>query len=201
MPKTITATAHIEMVTRRLRENSMGPMTFPRSGDQLRRVRLLRVSRPDASDVGITLMADPSLEASLACDDHLLPDVDAGDRLDAAVLFQAERHRALSPPLGTRHAVIETPYGEIGIELFGDDATQTVARFIHLSETGFYNDLTFHRVVPNFVIQGGDPRGDGWGDAGYYIRSEFNAHRYGEGYVEFGFTGGQPSATSPSGTW
>jgi HEAT repeat protein/cyclophilin family peptidyl-prolyl cis-trans isomerase len=97
--------------------------------------------------------------------------------------FDRTRRRALSAPLGLRRAVIVCRHGDIELELFGDDAIQTVANFINLAGEGFFNGLTFHRVVPNFVIQGGDPRGDGWGDAGYFIRSEFNQHRYGEGYV------------------
>ncbi|MGD8412975.1 MAG: HEAT repeat domain-containing protein [Candidatus Latescibacterota bacterium] len=97
--------------------------------------------------------------------------------------FDRSRRRSLSAPLGLRHAVIVTEYGQVELELFGDDAIQTVANFINLAEAGFYNGLTFHRVVPNFVVQGGCPRGDGWGDAGYYIRSEFTQHRYDTGYV------------------
>jgi cyclophilin family peptidyl-prolyl cis-trans isomerase len=97
--------------------------------------------------------------------------------------FDRSRRRSLSAPLGLRHAVIVTSQGEVELELFGDDAIQTVANFINLAEAGFYNGLTFHRVVPNFVVQGGCPRGDGWGDAGYYIRSEFTQHRYDTGYV------------------
>jgi len=97
--------------------------------------------------------------------------------------FDRTRRRALSAPLGIRHAVIKTSHGDIELELFGDDAIQTVANFINLAEAGFYRGLTFHRVVPNFVVQGGCPRGDGWGDAGYFIRSEFTRYRYGEGYV------------------
>lgn len=97
--------------------------------------------------------------------------------------FDPERIRVLMPPTGHKHAVITTDHGDIEIELFGDDATQTVAGFMNLSAKGFYNGLTFHRVVPNFVVQGGDPRGDGWGDAGYFIRSEFNHYRYGTGMI------------------
>lgn len=103
--------------------------------------------------------------------------------------FRASRKRQLVLPLGTRHAKIVTERGDIELELFGDDATQTVANFIHLSQSGFYEDLTFHRVVPNFVIQGGCPRGDGWGDPGYTIRSEFNQHRFERGYVGMAHAG------------
>lgn len=97
--------------------------------------------------------------------------------------FDRTRRRKLSAPLGIRRAIIICKHGEIELELFGDDAIQTVANFINLAQEDFYNGLTFHRVVPNFVAQGGCPRGDGWGDAGHYIRSEFSQHRYDEGSV------------------
>lgn len=110
-------------------------------------------------------------------------DPDPGDRYFYEVRFDRTRRKDLSPPLGTRAAVIQCRHGEIEIELFGDDAVQTTANFIRLARAGFYNGLTFHRVVPNFVVQGGCPRGDGSGDAGYFIRSEFNHYTYGTGYV------------------
>lgn len=97
--------------------------------------------------------------------------------------FNPARKQDLSTPLGTLRATIITQAGDIVIELFGDDAVQTVANFIDLAKKGKYNYRTFHRVVPDFVVQGGCPRGDGWGDDGHYIRSEFNQHRYGRGYV------------------
>jgi HEAT repeat protein/cyclophilin family peptidyl-prolyl cis-trans isomerase len=97
--------------------------------------------------------------------------------------FQPKRRAELSPPLGLSRAVIRTNRGDIEIELFGDDATQTVHRFIELARSGFHNGLSFHRVVPNFVIQGGCPRGDGWGDAGFTIRAEVNRHRCDRGFI------------------
>lgn len=103
--------------------------------------------------------------------------------------FDPSRRNDLSLPFGSRVARIETERGTIEIELFGDDATQTAANFIRLAKDGFYNGLTFHRVVPNFVIQGGCPRGDGWGDPGYNIRSEFNQHRYDRGAVGIAHAG------------
>jgi len=60
-------------------------------------------------------------------------------------------------------AVIVTGKGEIELELYFDTAPLTVLNFIELANDGFYNGLIFHRVIPNFVAQGGDPRGDGWG--------------------------------------
>jgi HEAT repeat protein len=97
--------------------------------------------------------------------------------------FTPKRKTDLSPPFGAATARLKTSRGEIEIELFGDDATQTAATFIQLARSGFYKGLTFHRVVPNFVVQGGCPRGDGWGDAGYTIRSEINRHKYTRGAV------------------
>jgi HEAT repeat protein/cyclophilin family peptidyl-prolyl cis-trans isomerase len=97
--------------------------------------------------------------------------------------FDPERKQALSLPLGTKHAVIRVPYGDIEVELFGDDAVQTTAEFIKLARGFYKKGQVFHRVVPNFVIQGGCPRGDGWGDAGHFIRSEFNRHTYETGYI------------------
>jgi peptidyl-prolyl cis-trans isomerase B (cyclophilin B) len=82
-----------------------------------------------------------------------------------------------------RRAVIDTRHGDIELELFGDDAIQTVTSFIALAKSGFYKNLTTHRVVPNFVVQGGDPRGDGNGDAGYTVPAEVSRHRYDTGYL------------------
>ncbi|MBN1165045.1 MAG: peptidylprolyl isomerase, partial [Candidatus Krumholzibacteriota bacterium] len=92
-------------------------------------------------------------------------------------------------PLGTRQILLRTSRGEIEIELFGDDAPAMVLSMITLAKQGFYNGLNFHRVVPGFVIQGGCPRGDGWGDAGYFLRSQFNSHRYQRGMVGMAHAG------------
>lgn len=69
---------------------------------------------------------------------------------------------------------IETPKGNIQILLYPEEAPETVANFIKLIDKGFYNGLTFHRVVANFVVQGGDPKGDGTGGPGWTIKNEAN---------------------------
>lgn len=71
-------------------------------------------------------------------------------------------------------AVIETAKGNIKLELFSQDAPKTVANFVELTEKGFFDGLKFHRVVPGFVIQGGDPKGDGSGGPGYNFEDEIN---------------------------
>lgn len=69
-------------------------------------------------------------------------------------------------------------YGTIKIELYPEYAPNTVANFVSLIESGFYDGLTFHRLVPGFVLQGGDPDGNGTGGPGYTIDGEFAANGY-----------------------
>lgn len=71
--------------------------------------------------------------------------------------------------------------GQIRVEFFPEDAPKTVENFITLTKKGYYNGLTFHRVVPGFVVQGGDPKGDGTGGPGYTIKAEFNKRKHERG--------------------
>ena len=71
-------------------------------------------------------------------------------------------------------AVFDTTQGTFTVELFEDKAPETVANFRTLIEKGFYNGLLFHRVIKDFMIQGGDPNGDGTGGPGYAIKDEFH---------------------------
>ena len=84
-----------------------------------------------------------------------------------------------------KHAVVEvvTERGKFSFKMLPRVAPFTCLNFARLIRNGFYSGLTFHRVVPNFVVQGGDPRGDGWGGPGYAIRSEFGYERYDRGSV------------------
>ena len=86
-------------------------------------------------------------------------------------------------------AVIHTKKGDIRIELYAQDAPMTVDNFMKLARGGFYNGLEFVRVVPNFVVQAGDPRGDQNGGPGYQIRDEINLRRYGTGTVGMALSG------------
>lgn len=69
---------------------------------------------------------------------------------------------------------IETAKGTLKVEFYDKDAPETVANFIKLAKSGYYDGLTFHRVIPSFVVQGGCPRGDGRGGPGYFIKCELN---------------------------
>lgn len=71
------------------------------------------------------------------------------------------------------NAIIRTSEGDIGIKLYASKVPMTTANFLNLAKHGFYDGLTFHRVVPDFVIQGGDPTGTGMGGPGYKFRDEF----------------------------
>jgi len=78
---------------------------------------------------------------------------------------------------------IETDRGTITMELDPQLAPNSVNHFVSLARDGFYNGLTFHRVVPDFVVQGGDPRGDGEGGPGYTVRDEISQRPYLRGTV------------------
>ena len=92
--------------------------------------------------------------------------IDVGDLSDHRAIIA--RLRIVQPIV-----VVETDEGTIEIELYPDVAPKTVANFVTLVEQGFYDGLTFHRYVENFVIQGGDPNADGTGGPGWTIEGEF----------------------------
>jgi peptidyl-prolyl cis-trans isomerase B (cyclophilin B) len=74
-------------------------------------------------------------------------------------------------------ATLHTNHGPIEVELFDDDAPKTVENFRKLAGEGFYEGVVFHRVIPDFMIQGGDPTGTGMGGPGYTFEDEFNDHK------------------------
>ncbi|MFH1498100.1 MAG: peptidylprolyl isomerase [Verrucomicrobiota bacterium] len=86
-------------------------------------------------------------------------------------------HAADSAPLVTDiRVVVETTKGDIEGTLFASKTPMTAANFLNLAKRGYYDGLKFHRVIPNFMIQGGDPRGNGTGGPGYQFGDEFNAN-------------------------
>ncbi len=86
-------------------------------------------------------------------------------------------------------AIMETEKGTINIDFFDDDAPNTVANFVKLSKDGFYDGLNFHRVIPNFMIQGGCPHGTGTGGPGYKIKCEINPNKHETGSLSMAHAG------------
>ena len=94
-------------------------------------------------------------------------------------------------------AVITLDNGQaIRIEFFPEDAPKTVENFVTLAKKGFYDGLTFHRIEPGFVIQGGDPKGDGTGGPGYKVKAEFNKNQHVRGAVAMARSNDPDSAGS-----
>jgi len=101
---------------------------------------------------------------------------------------------AESPPMIidiSKHytAIIETEKGNITLELFAKDVPVTVNNFVFLAREGYYNNCTFHRVMPGFMAQGGDPTGTGFGGPGYYIPNEISEHKHVEGALSMANAG------------
>jgi cyclophilin family peptidyl-prolyl cis-trans isomerase len=82
-----------------------------------------------------------------------------------------------------------TSEGTMELELFDADAPKTVENFTKLARDGFYDGLVFHRVIPDFMIQGGCPRGDGTGGPGYTFEDEFSGHPVARGYLAMANSG------------
>ena len=91
-------------------------------------------------------------------------------------LFSSDLYTPEYKPTGEEIAVFTTSKGTIRVQLAGKDAPIHVGNFVELAQKGFYDGLTFHRYVPNFVIQGGDPKGNGTGGPGYRIQQEFTTN-------------------------
>jgi peptidyl-prolyl cis-trans isomerase B (cyclophilin B) len=86
-------------------------------------------------------------------------------------------------------AIMETSKGTIHLDLFEKDAPNTVANFVKLAKSGFYDGVSFHRVIKNFMIQGGDPTGTGGGGPGYKIKCEINAQKHTPGTLSMAHAG------------
>lgn len=86
-------------------------------------------------------------------------------------------------------AIMETDKGTISIDFFDADAPNTVKNFVELVNKGFYDGLNFHRVIPNFMIQGGCPKGTGTGGPGYTIKCEINENKHVAGTLSMAHAG------------
>jgi cyclophilin family peptidyl-prolyl cis-trans isomerase/HEAT repeat protein len=122
--------------------------------------------------------------------DQLFPYSPAfGTKLGAILNTNADYTRAVSRKNGTVKAVFTTEKGDFTIDLLPEDAPLTVDNFIKLARSKYFDGLAVHRVVPNFVMQDGDPRGDGNGGPGWEIRCEMNMLSYDRGAVGMALSG------------
>ena len=90
---------------------------------------------------------------------------------------------------GMTKATLHTSAGPVEIELFPSEAPKTVENFVKLAKDGFYDGLKFHRVIPDFMIQGGCPQGTGTGGPGYQFEDEFNEHKLVKGTLAMANSG------------
>jgi cyclophilin family peptidyl-prolyl cis-trans isomerase/HEAT repeat protein len=122
--------------------------------------------------------------------DRVLPYTPAfGTKLGSVLNTTADYTRAASRKNGSVRAVLTTDKGIFTIDLLPEDAPLTVDNFIKLARSGYFNGVMVHRVVPNFVMQDGDPRGDGNGGPGWSIRCELNMAPYDRGAVGMALSG------------
>ena len=104
-------------------------------------------------------------------------------------------------------ATLHTNHGAIELELFDDDAPKTVANFRKLAGDGFYDGVTFHRIIKDFMIQGGDPDGTGAGGPGYTFEDEINEHKVVRGALAMANAGPNTNGsqffivTAPAAPW
>ena len=150
----------------------------------------------------LSLLDDPKLltafpgAANVARDararhkDQVWPyDPKTGTKLGQMLSTDADYRRAVSRKNGRVRAVLTTQKGTFTIDLLPEDAPLTVDNFVKLARSGYFNGLEVHRVVPNFVMQDGDPRGDGNGGPGWSIRCEINMVPYDRGAVGMALSG------------
>ncbi len=102
----------------------------------------------------------------------------------------------MAAPAPAKYAVIATNLGDITVEFKPDVAPKTVENFVTLAGKGFYNGLSFHRILKGFMMQGGCPKGDGTGGPGYEIKAEFNAMKHVAGTLSMARSADPDSAGS-----
>jgi cyclophilin family peptidyl-prolyl cis-trans isomerase/HEAT repeat protein len=174
---------------------------------------LPRAMRDEMNDAALALLealakqkdedAAAAIRSALESPDYLLrvraatllhslnPSEGADERIQTAATryHVADYRRAIARRNSRVQAIVSTDKGAFTIELLPEDAPLNVDNFVELARRGFFNGIAFHRVVPNFVIQGGDPRGDGNGGPGYQIRCEINEVSYDRGAVGMALSG------------
>ena len=173
---------------------------------------LPRAMKDDLNDAALSVLDSLGKQKNTAANDAIKSALESDDylvRQRAIALLKTNGVGDFSNKLGTVHtrntaadyqralsrigkrvqAVVTTTRGSFTMALLPDEAPLTVDNFVQLSRRGYYRGIVFHRVVPNFVIQDGDPRGDGNGGPGYAIRCEINDVAYDRGTVGMALSG------------
>jgi cyclophilin family peptidyl-prolyl cis-trans isomerase len=149
----------------------------------------LRVVMRVDHDVRVRLAAREALEKFLDDVSRAHLPTEESIRYDVRPVTRSEKQPPLVARSQAAQLILHTDRGRIVMDLFGEDAPQMVENFARLAEKKFFDGLDFHRVVPDFVIQGGDPMGNGWGDPGYTVRSEFSRRHFDRGTVGVAHSG------------
>src|SRR5665648_340988 len=139
--------------------------------------------KPTIIDAGRSDMPDdsaPIVDRRHGTENNITPNLPVYPTQDNTIIQETKK---------MKKAIIETNKGTITIELFVDDAPNTVENFVTLINKGFYDGLKFHRVIPNFMIQGGCPKGTGTGGPGYTINCEINRRKHETGTLSMAHAG------------
>jgi len=186
-----------DIIVRATAADLLGELGADETNTRLLASALTAAMRDELNDAVLSILDALAKQKSTAANDAIKTALDSQDHLvrrRAVALLQAngagdfssrignvatrntltDYRRALARHNGRVRALVATDKGAFTIELFPDDAPLTVDNFVQLARRGYFNNIAFHRVVPNFVIQGGDPRGDGAGGPGHQIRCEIN---------------------------
>ncbi|MFN2510432.1 MAG: peptidylprolyl isomerase [Pyrinomonadaceae bacterium] len=185
----------------------------PNEGNASGLIKALSVALSDKqNDAALSILESLGKQKSTFANEAIKTALDSSDylvRRNAAALLKMNGEGNFSPRVGTVRtrntivdyqralsrigtsvrAIVSTTKGSFTIELLPDDAPLTVDNFVQLAKRGYFKGITVHRVVPNFVVQDGDPRGDGNGGPGYSIRCEINQVTYDRGAVGMALSG------------
>jgi len=131
----------------------------------------------DSQDLRIRLESRQTALSTQLLPANLIPSAESL-RATMKPSIRSSAQPAVTTAFDAPEVICTNDRGSFVIQLDGQNAPNTCAMFLDLIKRGYYDNLTFHRVVPDFVVQGGDPRGDGWGGPGYTIRSEWNRSTY-----------------------
>ena len=170
-------------------DDSAGARSFEARFKTLTRVQ--KLAAIDARQAfGITMHKAPLV------DEIFLADAAAGEPMETLTAPVGDELRTLIERAKRSRARITTPKGDIVFTFYPNDAPQHSAAYIKLADAGFYDGLAFHRVEPGFVVQGGDPSGNGTGGPGYKLKAEFNERPHVRGTVAMARAGHPDSAGS-----